>query len=567
MFQELIDMNKKAYIMISSALLLIAIPLVGCSSNKPITEMQTIATVKRGDLEVTVQASGYIEMPAAVNMYFDATMFTPPYSARIEKVYVQKGDLVKEGALLAKLDDSTQKMAVESAQYALELAINNVVQTVCCGVKREPSFYSDAVALYRFEFAANEILKAHSLLAEGEFEPAASQIAMAKSDIEAAKDIYINPEFSSLRSELNELTSEVMTSYDVEITINRLNNELDNISSIQEQIGAGNYSQAAKMLESLSRDMAETHSVIKRITHSPGAYTCPDTCTDFTIINEALAKLEEAKQMASSNDVDALKLNETLQIVIHDLELGDKVLQENVSTYRQGLNLKAERDYSIGIQTALINLDRVKQSLLKTELLAPFDGEIVDVNLHEGDMITQRYSATGLPIDIYVLKLADTSSITMTGVVDEIDAGKILKGQKATVLIDAFPGKTFDGQVKFISPYGTLQTGTGTYEVEIALSSNATPYLTGGLTATAEILVDEHKNVLLIPNSALHIQGTENWVYVIHEEKTGQIEQRQVQVGLQSRTQTEIISGLNEGEKVLLETGNTPAMSLNSTNQ
>jgi RND family efflux transporter MFP subunit len=493
-------------------------------------------------------------------------MFTPPYSASIEKIYVKKGDLVKAGALLAKLDDATQKMAVESAQYALELAINNVVQTVCCGVIRAPSFYSDAIALYRFEFATSEIQKAQSLLADGDFEPAAAQIALAKFDIDAAKNVYTNPEYGSLRSEFNEFTEQVVTSYDVDTAIVKLTNEIDNISAIQEQIGEGNYSQASKMLESLLTDMTETHSVIQRITHSPTAYTCPDTCTGFTIINEALTKLEEAKQMASSKDVDALKLNETLQIVIHDLELGDKVLQENVSTYRQGLNLKAARDYSINIQTALINLDRAKQALLKTELLAPFDGEVVDVNLHQGDMITQRYSVTGLPIDTYVLKLADTRAVSMTGIVDEIDVGKVSKGQKATVLIDAFPGKTFDGQVQFISPYGTLQTGTATYKVEIALGPEAAPYLTGGLTATAEILVDKHNDVLLIPNSALHVQGTENWVYVIKEDKIGQIEQRQVQVGLQSRTQAEILSGLNEGEKVLLGTGNTPARSLNSAN-
>jgi RND family efflux transporter MFP subunit len=558
-------MNKKAYILILAALLLISISLTGCASNKPVTEMQTIATAKKGDLELKVEANGYIEMPSAVNLYFDATMFTPPYSARIEKIYVKKGDLVKAGALLAKLDDATQRMSTESAQYALELAINNVVQTVCCGGTRAPSFYSDAVALYRFEFATIEIQKAQSLLAASEFQSAASQIALAKFDIDAAKNVYTNPEYRSLRSEFNEYTKEVMSSYDVDITIVKLTNEIDNISAIQEQIGGGNYSQASKMLESLSRDMAETQSVIKRITHSPGAYTCPDTCTGFTIINEALTKLEEAKQMASAQDVDSLKLNESLQIVIHDLELGDKVLQENVSTYRQGLNLKAQRDYSINIQTALINLDRTKQALLKTELLAPFDGEIVDVNLHEGDMITQRYSVTGLPIDVYVLKLADTRAVTMTGIVDEIDVGKVSKGQKAaTVLIDAVPGKTFNGQVQFISPYGTLQTGTGTYNVEIALSPEAAPYLTGGLTATAEILVDEHKDVLLIPNSALHVQGTENWVYVIEEYQIGQMEQRQVQVGLQSRTQTEILSGLNEGEKVLLGTGNTPVRSLNS---
>lgn len=559
-------MTKKRYSIFLFTLLLISMAVTGCASNKPVTEMQTIATVQKGDLEVTVEADGYIEMPVAVNLYFDSTMFTPPYSARIAKIYVKKGDSVKAGALLAKLDDATQRMAVESAQYALELAINNVVQTVCCGTIRAPSFYSDAVALYRFEFATTEIQKAQSLLSQGEYEQAASQIVMAKFDIEAAKDVYTDPEYGSLRAELNEYTKQIVESYDADTAIAKLTYEADRISVILDQIGQGNYGQASKLLESLSNDMALTHSVIQRITHSPAAYTCPDTCTGFTIINEALSKLEEAKQMAGSEDVDSLKLNETLQIVIHDLELGDKVLQENVSTYRQGLNLKAERDYSINIQNALINLDRVKQVLLKTELLAPFDGEIVDVNLHEGDMITQRYSATGLPIDVYVLKLADTHAVTMTGVVDEIDVGKVSNGQKAIVFVDAFPGRTFDGEVQFISPFGTLQTGTGTYKVEIALGPEAAQYLTGGLTAAAEILVDKRTDVLLVPNNALHVQDNENWVYVVNEDTIGQIEQRQVQVGLQSRTRAEILSGLNEGEKVLLGTGNTPARSLNSAN-
>jgi len=528
--------------------------------------MQAVAAAQKGDLEIKVEVSGYIEMPTAVNLYFDSTMFTPPYSARIEKIYVNKGSQVKAGALLAKLDDATQKLAVESAQYSLELAINNVVQTVCCGVVKAPTFYSDAVALYRFQFATSEIQNAQSLLKSGEFESAASQIALAKFDIDAAKNVYTNPEYASLRAELGEYTKEIVTSFDADTAIARLIGEIDRISMIRNQISSGNYTETGKMLDSLLSDMAETNVVVQRTTHSPAAYTCPDTCTGFTIINEALAKLEEAKQMASSNDADSLKFNETLQIVIHDLELGDKVLQENVSTYRQGLNLKSERDYSINIQTALINLDRAKQSLLKTELLAPFDGEIVDVNLHAGDMITQRYSVTGLPIDVYVLKLADTSAVTMIGSVDEIDVGKISKGQTATVTVDALPGRPFEGQVQFISPFGTLQTGIGNYQVEIALNPEAAAYLTGGMTATAEILANQRTDVLLIPNDALHTKDNENWVYVINENKVGQLEQRQVQVGLKSRTQTEIISGLNEGEKVLLGAGYTPARTLNSPN-
>jgi len=268
--------------------------------------------------------------------------------------------------------------------------------------------------------------------------------------------------------------------------------------------------------------------------------------------------------MAGEENFNALKLNETLQIAMHDLELGDKILKENISTFRQGLNLKAERDYNINIQTALINLNRAKQALLKTELLAPFDGEIVDINLQAGDMITQRYSATGLPIDSYVLKIADRRAVRMVGIVDEIDVVKISKGQQATVLVDAFPGKAFNGEIKFISPYGTLQTGVATYKVEIALEPADTAYLTGGLTATAEILVDKREGVLLIPSSALHIQEGESWVYVTKGDEPGDVEQRQVEVGLQSQTQVEILSGLNEGEKVLLEKSNMPIRSLNT---
>jgi RND family efflux transporter MFP subunit len=559
-------MSKRTSTIVSAFLLIVAIALTGCASNKPITEMRTIASVKRGDLEVKVEAYGYIEMPDAVNLYFDATMFTPPYSARIENIYVEKGDVVKAGALLAKLDDTTQKMAVESAQYALELAINNVVQTVCCGVTRAPSSYSynDAIALLRFEFATKEAQEALSLLADDRFEESASEIALAKYDIDAAKKIYIDPQFRNLRTEFNGWNQPVISSQDVDIAIDRLTTEMDSLSAIQEQIKDGGYDQATKMLRNLLMEMSNTQTVIKRTTHSPSAYTYPDTCTTFTVINEALTSLEELREMAGTADSDPIKMNETLQIIIHDLELGDKILQENVSTFRQGLNLKAERDYNINIQTALINLDRAKQALLKTELIAPFDGEVVDINLHEGDMITQRYSVTGLPIDVYVLKLADTRAAKMTGTLDEIDAGKVSKGQKAKVLVDAFPGKVFNGEVKFISSYGTLQTGTATYKVEIALDPRDATYLTGGLTATAEISVDSHKDVLLIPNSALHLQGTESWVYVVKSDKAGLIEQRQVQVGLQSRTQTEILSGLNEGEEVLLETSNMPAKSLNS---
>ncbi len=161
-------MSKAWLVNMATIVLALSIIAGGCSSG-PVTQQQTVAAVQRGDLEVTINANGDIEMPEAVDLYFDTSMFslTAPYSAQIKKIYVQKGDMVKAGALIAELDDSAQKQNVETAQYGLESAINNVVQTVCCGCTRVPAFYSDAVALYRFDFATKEMQKGSDAFADG----------------------------------------------------------------------------------------------------------------------------------------------------------------------------------------------------------------------------------------------------------------------------------------------------------------------------------------------------------------------------------------------------------------
>ena len=96
-------------------------------------------------------------------------------------------------------------------------------------------------------------------------------------------------------------------------------------------------------------------------------------------------------------------------------------------------------------------------------------------------MITQRYSVTGVPIDSYVVRLVNTGNVRMAGVVDEIDVVKIKEGQTADVTVDAFQGKIIKGTVKFISPYGPIQTRSipsygslqstlATYRVEVTLA-------------------------------------------------------------------------------------------------
>lgn len=547
----------------------------GCSNGQA-AEQQTVAKVQRADLEIRAEADGYIETPASINLYFDTAMFTPPYSNKIRKIYVEEGDMVKAGALLAKLDDTTQKMAVESAQYALELAINNVVQTVCLGNSRAPGFYCDAVAFKRFEFAQNEVEKAQLYLLDGRYEESAEQIALAKFDLEGARTFYSDPAYRRIRPDIYDVNQSSYTGVEKDEAIARLTAEIDRLSLLQQQYKDGQHDSAGETLQYMLIEMGDTYSVVKRLNHLPGDVTNPDNCTTYTVINEVLSSLDKLDVLSKQKDFDDIKYVETLRIARHDLELSKKIIDENISTFRQGLNLKAMRDYNINIQTAIINLERSKQSLLKTELIAPFDGRVDDINLRAGDLIAQRYSTTGAPIDSYVIRLADTSYVRMTGMVDEIDVVKIKAGQKARVFVDAAPGKQFDGTVKFISTfgpqqasgiqyYGTIQPTVATYKIEIEIDKQQSAGLRGGLSASAEILTDIRSDVLIVPNGALSGKNSDYSVRVLIDEKSNIIEHRPVKIGLQTRAQTEIVSGLKEGEKVVVDKISTPARQLHVT--
>jgi macrolide-specific efflux system membrane fusion protein len=295
------------------------------------------------------------------------------------------------------------------------------------------------------------------------------------------------------------------------------------------------------------------------------------------VVNEITASLAQLDTLKQQQYPDPVKYAETLSIIEHDMEMSLKILDENISTFRAGLNLKTMRDYNIAVQVAIINLQRAKQALLKTELIAPFDGRVTDINLRAGDMITQRYAVTGVPIDSYVVQLADVNAVRMAGLLDEIDiakiAGRPLEELKPIILVDAFPGQQFKGSVTFISPfgptqsnsiqyYGTMQTTLPTYKIEIALDPAETAYLSGGMSASAQIAVDSRTGVLTVPSAAVSGKGGYYTVLVLKDEKTDLTEQRPVTVGLQDKTVTEIISGLAEGETVVLEKAAIPANAL-----
>jgi HlyD family secretion protein len=170
-------------------------------------------------------------------------------------------------------------------------------------------------------------------------------------------------------------------------------------------------------------------------------------------------------------------------------------------------------------------------------------------------MISQRYSVTGLPIDSYVVRMVNTSNVRMVGQVNDLDVTKVKQGQAADVYVDALPGKVLKGKVSFISPYGS-----GLYRLEISLDPADAQYLAQGQAAEADVLIDRHTGVLMVPNSAVMGKAGAYYVRVLVDQKANLVEQRPVATGLQNDSMTEIVSGIQESEKVVLQRAGPTSM-------
>jgi HlyD family secretion protein len=167
---------------------------------------------------------------------------------------------------------------------------------------------------------------------------------------------------------------------------------------------------------------------------------------------------------------------------------------------------------------------------------------VADITITEGEDVST--AALAVP----AISLVDTSEIKMSGLIDEIDIAMVQPGQEANILLDALPDEEIKGEVTFISLVGTTQAGVVFYDTTIILE-NPVAELRDGMTATAEVVIERRDDVLFIPNRAIRGTWENAWVEVYIDK---QIKKREITLGLTDGINTEILSGLEEGEEVVV---------------
>jgi len=199
---------------------------------------------------------------------------------------------------------------------------------------------------------------------------------------------------------------------------------------------------------------------------------------------------------------------------------------------------------SLNIDKAQIALDKAKEDVEKTVLVAPCGGIAATVDVKEGDIIP---SPTMAPKT--VIHLIDLSTMELKAEVDEIDIPGVKPGQRAIMEVDALPDFMLEGKVTFISPLSTVEAGVVLYNVTIDFDVPEGSEVKVGMSAEADIVIKERSNVLLVPDRAIRQDSQDNpMVEVMVDEE---IEERSVVIGISDGYETEIVSGLQEGDVVV----------------
>jgi len=199
------------------------------------------------------------------------------------------------------------------------------------------------------------------------------------------------------------------------------------------------------------------------------------------------------------------------------------------------------------LAVAQAQVDQAKAALAQAKLRlddailrAPFAGTVLSCNARVGEMANAATAA---------VVLGDLQSYYIATTVDETDVGRLQVGQDATITLDAFPEVSLRGKVTSIDLLGKSVQGVVSYAAEIEVLPTEVA-IRPGMTAIADIVVAKKEGVITVPNRA--VKRDSRGKYYVEVLSNGKVQQRFVSPGLSNELMTELTSGVDEGEEVVV---------------
>jgi HlyD family secretion protein len=239
------------------------------------------------------------------------------------------------------------------------------------------------------------------------------------------------------------------------------------------------------------------------------------------------------------------------------------VMQDAEKNYQLAVNKQTSAERNADMSKAQVSqakaqiaqakaaLDDAEENLRYATITSPMDGVVLSKDVEVGDAVSSIL-VLGSQATL-VMTLGDTSEVYVLGKVDEADIGRVYLGQAAHIVVESFKDKKFEGHVTKIAPLGVEKDNVTTFEVRVSIQ-NSNGELLANMSANAEIILEEKKNVLLVPEGAIIFDKDNNTSVEVPDPKLDNGRKKlAVKLGISNGVKAEILSGLTQGEKVILQ--------------
>jgi len=203
------------------------------------------------------------------------------------------------------------------------------------------------------------------------------------------------------------------------------------------------------------------------------------------------------------------------------------------------------------VTQARAGADRAEEELNNATIRSPIRGIVLSRDVEIGSPVSSilNMGAAANPVMI----LGDIREVYVRGRVDESDIGVVRLGQLSRIRVETFKNRQFEGHVTEISPLGTDKENVVTFEVSVSIA-NSDGELRTNMTANAEIILEEHKGDLIVPESAIVYDAARSaWVEIPDPQSASARQRIPIKIGISDGTRTQVLEGLSEGQRVVLQ--------------
>ena len=419
---------------------------------------------------------------------------SPKNSGILKQLFVKEGDRVQKGQLLAKMDDSNLQGQLLQSQGQVTQAQANLAK-----------------------------LKAGNR--PQDIAQAQAELGQAQATLDKLKAGNRPQDIAQAQAELGQAQA--------------------NLQKLKRGNRPQDIAQAQARLENALSNQRQAELVFlqNRSLNEAGAIAARDWENSRTQKDNAAAQVREAKQALALQKAGSRpeEIQQAAEVVAQK--------QAALSLIKSGSRAEDIAQAQAQVAIAQGNLKTVQTQIQDTEIRAPFDGIVARKYADPGAFVTPTTagSAVSSATSSSILALAARNQIVTN--VSESNIAQMSLGQKSLIKADAYPNKTFIGKVIQIAPQSIVQQNVTSFEVKVAILNDPQNLLRSGMNVRVEFAAGQVKNVLVVPTVAIVRQEEGTGVYLW---KNNQAEFVPIKTGLTVNDKTEIRSGLQEKDRILI---------------